>query len=170
MKKQFLIILSLFVLTVSLNAQNEIPAYRAPGYKGSVSVTDMGLLWNGVETSQGYMLNDRFYLGGGAGMLIGAVGKVAYAGRVFADVQSYWFPHKSTLTSGIRVGYLRNFSGETDNLEADITVGWSWGLVSGHGLSMNAGLCAVFPAGISYVAINLPHVSLAPVLSVAFEF
>lgn len=168
--KKGLLLLLLFATLISARAQESVPAYRTSGYKGNVSFTSIGFLWNGIETSHGYMFNDKYYLGGGVGMLVGAVGKAAFAGSVFIDTKAYWIPRENTPTTGIRVGYLRNFSGETNNFEADLTVGWSWGLASGNGLTLNAGLSAVLPSGISYVAIDLPHVSLTPVVSLAFEF
>jgi hypothetical protein len=170
MKKGLLSFLVFLAMLISARAQESVPAYRTSGYKGNVSFTSIGFLWNGIETSHGLMLNDIFYLGGGGGMLVGAVGKAAFAGSVFIDTKAYWIPRENTPTTGIRVGYLRNFSGETNNFEANFTVGWSWGLASGNGLSLNVGLSAVLPSGISYVAIDLPHVSLTPVVSLAFEF
>lgn len=168
--KKFILSLAFLTILFSAYAQESVPAYRSSGYKGNVSYTNLGILWNGIETSHGLMLNDKFYLGGGVGVHVGAVGKAAFAGSVFIDTKAYWIPRDNTPTTGIRVGYLRNFSGETNNFEADLTVGWSWGLASGNGLTLNAGLSAVLPSGISYVAINLPHISLAPVVSLSFEF
>ena len=115
------------------------------------------------------MFNDRFYVGGGAGLMLGALGQPVYTVQGFADAMAYWFPRKSTLTTGVRVGYIKNFSGG-DLFHADVTVGWSWGLPSGHGLSANIGLSG--SRGMSIIAIDLISLSLslAPVLSVAYEF
>lgn len=170
MKKiSVLFIVVLAFIQMNAFAQEDIPAYRARGYKANVSYTNLGLLWNGVETSHGYMFNDRFYVGGGAGLMLGALGQPVYTVQGFADAMAYWFPRKSTLTTGVRVGYIKNFSGD-DLFHADVTVGWSWGLPSGHGLSANIGLSG--SRGMSIIAIDLISLSLslAPVLSVAYEF
>lgn len=167
MKKISVLFIVVFAfIQMNAFAQEDIPDYRARGYKASVSYTNHGLLWNGLETSHGYMFNDRFYLGGGAGLMVGALGQVAFATRVFADVMAYWLPRKSTLTTGVRFGYINNFSGNK-LFHVDVTMGWSWGLPSGHGLSANIGLSA---PGLSYVVIDLNSFGLAPVFSLAYEF
>ena len=166
MKKLVVTFLTLIMLAAGASAQSEIPAYRAKGYKGSVSYSNIGLLWSGLETSHGYMFNEKFYLGGGLGVKLFPFGKqIVVASPVFAEAQAYWFPRKSTLTSGVRLGYLHNFSGDS-YFEADVTVGWSWGFASGQGLTLNAGLTTV-P---SEVSITIGDVQISPLLSVAFEF
>ena len=171
MKKTILSLLAFFAMIAGALAQDEgIPAYRAKGYKGNVSITSLGLYWNGVETSHGYMLSDRFYLGGGVGVLAGSVWDVTLATRVFADAQTYWNHRKSTPTSKLRLGYLRNYYGEADMFDADITFGWSWGLASGYGLSFDIGVSTIHPSGILVASFNRPEFSLAPVLSFSVEF
>ena len=116
------------------------------------------------------LINDRFYLGGGAGLLAGAIWDLTLAARVFADTEVFWLSRKNTPTSGLQLGYLRNFYGEADVFEADLTFGWSWGLASGYGISFNIGISALIPPGILLGGINQPDFSLAPILSVSFEF
>ncbi len=170
MKKTVLAFMASLFMLVSASAQDNTPAYRAKGYKGNVSITSMGLYWNGAETSHGYMFNDRFYLGAGAGLFAGAVWDLTLAARVFADTRIFWRPRESTPTTGMRLGYLRNFYGEADMFQADITFGWSWGLASRYGISFDVGLSAIIPPGILLAAVNQQYFSLAPVLSVSFEF
>ena len=185
MKKTILTVFTFFALMVGARAQDaqsaqeaqgvpevhhNIPAYRARGYKGNVAVTSLGLYWNGVETSHGYMLNETVYLGGGAGLLIGAIYDPLPALRVFADAQFYWMPKKSTLTTRLRAGYLRNFYGESDMFYADLTLGGSWGVGTRYGISLDAGVSVIVPSGIQLASFNRPAISLAPVLSIAFEF
>ena len=149
---------------------SNIPAYRAKGYKGSVSLTSLGLYWEGVETSHGYMFNDKVYLGAGAGLLIGTIYDAHPALRAFADFQAYWLPRKSTLTTKVRAGYLRHFYGEDDMFEGTLTLGWSWGIAS-YGISLDAGMSALVPPGNFLVAgVNQTKFSLAPVISLSFEF
>lgn len=60
-KKFALIIVAIFFVLYScetLYAQE-----RNHGYQGSVSYSNMALLWNGIETSHGYMFNEHHYLG-----------------------------------------------------------------------------------------------------------
>ena len=185
MKKTVLAIFTFFALIACASAQDvqntpavqgvpevhhNIPAYRTKGYKGNVAVTSLGLYWNGVETSHGYMLNETVYLGGGAGLLIGAIYDALPALRVFADAQFYWMPKKSTPTTRLRAGYLRNFYGESDMFDADITFGGSWGVGTRYGISLDAGVSIIVPSGIQLASFNRPAISLAPVLSLAFEF
>ena len=185
MKKNVLTVFTFFALMAGARAQDaqsaqeaqgvpevhhNIPAYRARGYKGNVAVTSLGLYWNGVETSHGYMLNETVYLGGGAGLLIGAIYDPLPALRVFADAQFYWMPEKSTLTTRLRAGYLRNFYGESDMFYADLTLGGSWGIGTKYGISLDAGVSVIVPSGIQLASFNRPAISLAPVLSIAFEF
>ena len=185
MKKTVLAIFTFFTLMAGASAQeaqdtpaiqsvpevhHNIPEYRAKGYKGNVAATSLGLYWNGVETSHGYMLNEMVYLGGGAGLLIGAIYDPLPALRVFADAQFYWMPKKSTLTTRLRAGYLRNFYGESDMFNADITLGGSWGVGAKYGISLDAGVSIIAPSEIQLASFNRPAISLAPVLSLAFEF
>lgn len=171
MKKIALVFVTLMSLMLSAGAQENIPAYRSKGYKANVTYTNIGLLWNAVETSHGYMFNDKFYVGGGAGVFVGAFGQAVCAGRIFADAQAYWFPRKSTLTSGLRLSYFPFLSGNGYAILADLTIGWSWGLASGQGITLNAGVCAGYPGNISYVGVDLsPHLGLTPELSLSFEF
>ena len=172
MKKIVLTLVTLLSVMVSAGAQETIPAYRSKGYKANVSYTNIGLLWNAIETSHGYMFNEKFYVGGGAGVFVGAIGQAVFSGRIFAEAQAYWFPRKSTLTSGLRFSLFPFFGGSQVFL-TDLTIGWSWGLANGQGITLNAGVCACYPGNISYVGVDLmPHlnVGLTPVLSVSFEF
>lgn len=174
MKKIVLTLVTLLSVIVSAGAQETIPAYRSKGYKANVSYTNIGLLWNAIETSHGYMFNEKFYVGGGAGVFVGALGKAVCAGRIFAEAQAYWFPRKSTLTSGLRFSAFPFFGegGAFQVFLADLTVGWSWGLANGKGITLNAGVCACYPGSISYVGVDLlpGSLGLTPELSVSFEF
>ena len=64
--KRFLILCLLFC-AVGLSAQEQtgVPSYREKGYAGNVSFTDQYLILIGLDTSHGYMLNEREFIGGG---------------------------------------------------------------------------------------------------------
>ena len=173
MKKTVLLLLALLALAVSAGAQDTetIPAYRTRGYKGNVSLTSLGLYWEGIETSHGYMCNDRLYIGAGAGVLFGTVWDFHLAARAFAEIQAYWLPKKSTLTTKARFGYLRHFYGEDNVLEGMLTLGWSWGLASGYGITLDAGVSVLgYPGNFLVAGVNQGTFGLGPVLSLAFEF
>ena len=171
MKKIVITLTTLMSVLLSAAAQESVPAYRATGYKGNVSLVNTGLLWNGIDTSHGYMFNERYYWGGGANFGFMPWGNTAIiAAGVFTEAQAYWLPRKNTPITAVRLNYVRNFSGDSHNLFADITVGWSWGLGSQYGLSLKAGFSAPIIGGLSWVNIDLHPVYLAPVFSVSFEF
>lgn len=170
MKKFIGILLVFFALQIGAAAQDySIPAYRATGYKGNVSVTSLGLYWNGLETSHGYMFNDMVYLGAGAGVFFGVIEEFSLATRVFAEFEGYWLHRKSTLTTKVRAGYLRNFRGEGNIFNGELTLGWSWA-VGSYGLSLDVGMSALVPTNMVLASVNWPEISLAPVVSLSFEF
>lgn len=93
------------MLSVCFIADAQVPTFRARGYKGNVSYTNQYFVWQGIETSHGYMFNFHHYLGGGVGAFLAPVDDVppafAYA---FADYTAYFLNKKSTPFAGIKVG------------------------------------------------------------------
>lgn len=168
MKRFIFTVIFSCILINSAVAQDTVPAYRAKGYKGNVSYINRYLLWNGVETSHGYMFNERYYVGGGIGFGAMAWGdKAIITGSIFAEGEAYWLPRNNTPTTAVRLNYIRNFSGSTHNIFADVTVGWSWGVGSHYGISANAGVSIPVFSGTSWV---LSDILLIPILSVSFDF
>lgn len=150
--------------------------YRAPGYKGSVSLADMGYAFIGVETSHGYMLSENHYLGAGAGAYIFPDGKdYPKFGIAFIDYQAYLLDKKSTPFLGCKVGAFHVFKRTDrdggafveDAVMAEPGVGWTWGLNSGQGLSVSLGIPVLFPVGNNY---GHKKVYTAPHILFTFEF
>lgn len=71
--KKIIVFLSLLLSSmISLSAQDtcqkEVNSdFRSRGYKGSVLYTNHYFVWQGIETSHGYMFNRHHYLGAGVG-------------------------------------------------------------------------------------------------------
>lgn len=77
--KKIIVFLSLLLSSmISLSAQDtcqkEVNSdFRSRGYKGSVLYTNHYLVWQGIETSHGYMFNRHHYLGAGVGAFFLAI-------------------------------------------------------------------------------------------------
>ncbi len=157
---------------IGASAQND---YRSRGYKGSVSITDHLGVWVGAETSHGYMFNRNVYLGAGIGGYIFPNGDDnPYFGEAFLDFHSYLRNKKGTPVVGLKTGFMHGFDFEKkygmtleNGLFIEPNVGWSWGLRSGHGLTVGLGGKVIAPLGdkrTDQKALFMPKIS------VGFEF
>lgn len=140
---------------------------REKGYRGSVSFTDLELIWMGFDTSHGYMFNGHNYLGAGAGLFMAPIYDLPMYGHLFIDYHAYFLKKRSTPSAGIKLGYCFSICGDYRNIfnraaELEPNVGWSWALRNNRGLNLSVG-AAVFIYGKSE-AVALPKVSFA------FEF
>lgn len=147
------------------------PSFRARGYKGSVTISNMGIIWSGFDSSHGYMFNEHHYLGGGVGVMISPFGNPpAFFFHIYADYNAYWFDRKSTPAAGIRIGYVRSSKrGNLSALELEPSIGWSWGTKSGYGLALCLGLDIITVPVNFTESSSLPFTAL-PKLNFAFEF
>lgn len=148
-----------------------IPSFRARGYKGSVTISNMGIIWCGLDSSHGYMFNEHHYLGGGVGVMISPFGSPpAFFFHIYADYNAYWFDRKSTPAAGIRIGYVRSSKrGNLSAFELEPSIGWSWGTKSGYGLALCLGLDIITVPVNFTESSSLPFTAL-PKLNFAFEF
>ncbi len=147
------------------------PSFRAKGYKGSVTISNMGIIWCGLDSSHGYMFNEHHYLGGGVGVMISPFGSPpAFFFHIYADYNAYWFDRKSTPAAGIRIGYVRSSKrGNLSAFELEPSIGWSWGTKSGYGLALCLGLDIITVPVNFTESSSLPFTAL-PKLNFAFEF
>lgn len=150
----------------------QVPGFREKGYKGSVSYNNMVLAWNGVSTSHGYMFNSHHYLGAGAGVF----GLLAFdedgvaVADIFLDYKAYWFDRPSTPVAGVKLCYLRSLGSDYSDplkmLGLEPSIGWSWGLKSGKGLSLQLG-CRI-AGSVDYKDSRL--LECLPTLTFSFDF
>lgn len=170
-KKLALIIVAIFF--VSYSCETLYAQERNKGYQGSVSYSNMAFLWNGLETSHGYMFNAHHYLGAGVGVLttIPISKPNAFIGHIFVDYHAYWFERNSSPTAGIKIGYLCSFPDKSNlqNLEIELNIGWSWLLKSGNGLALSLGVNVV-PEPVAFTENNSFPITIAPCLHFGFEF
>lgn len=163
----------IFICMVCINLYSQEHNYRDKGYKGSISYTNKILIWNGFDTSHGYMFNERHYLGGGLGCYLGMYGNsgIPIIMRIYADYHAYWYDRTSTPVAGIKLGYARsiNQNEALSEMEIEPNIGWSWGTKSGFGLTLSFGLIISNTPVHFSESSSLPF-SLAPSLSFAFEF
>lgn len=173
MKKLVITILSLLVLSSPLFSQ-EIE-YRSQGYKGSVTYTNMIFVWNGIDTSHGYMFNENHYLGAGFGFyLVPQRVSMPVILHFYLDYHAYWFQRKSTPVAGIKLGYARSVHPKDANpnvsaFEIEPNIGWSWATKSGQGLTLSLG-AKIMTTPISITENSSLPVSILPNLGFAFEF
>ena len=157
---------------IGASAQND---YRSKGYKGGVSITDHFGVFVGAETSHGYMFNRNVYLGAGIGGYIFPNGtENPYFGEAFLDFHSYLRDKKGTPVVGLKTGYMHGFDYENkggmklqNGLFVEPNVGWSWGLRSGHGLTISLGGKVIAPLGDKRTD---QKTLFMPKLSFGFEF
>ena len=147
--------------------------YRDKGYKGNVWFTNQGFVLIGLDTSHGYMLNRHHYIGGGFGAFAFPNDLFPTCGNVFADYHGYILDRKSTPLAGIRVGILHDLNFEKifgmkyrSSITLEPSLGWTWGLRSGYGLTLNVSANLVFPLGM----VSLSQMLAIPKLSFGFEF
>ena len=142
-------ILCLLLCAVSLSAQDQkgVPSYREKGYAGNVSFTNQYLIIVGLDTSHGYMLNEREFIGGGLGLYAAAMEGSPIVYHLYGEYKFYWKEKWSTPTTGIKVGLgsgiptrrERDFYLPSGEVKVEPYVGWDWGLQNGSGFSLSLG-------------------------------
>ena len=172
---------SLLLILGASAANAQTREFRDPGYKGSVYVGG-NLLTGGekvtffpsIGTSQGYMFGDQFYLG--AGLQYDFLKKAQTS--AFADIQYFTSDSPNSLVLGLKAGVTGAWSKDklasapadakgklhVEKAWAFVTpsVGYSWTLDNGCGLTAAVGTAVNFKKG--------EKVNFAPQLTVAFEF
>ena len=151
MRRILIFMFAIVLIATQLSAKGageEAKSFRQTGYKGSVLYTNHYLVWQGVETSHGYMFNEHHYLGAGAGLMLAPIDNVPTFVRVFADYNAYICKKRSTPTAGIKAGFCRALNYDDsfkfrNAAEIEPNIGWSWTLKSGNGLLLNVG-CPVY--------------------------
>lgn len=145
MKTKILVTLALvFLAMANLSAQESDSGFRSQGYKGNVMYTNHYIVWQGVETSHGYMFNSHYYLGAGVGLFILPTDVAPVFGRVFAEYDVYFLDKGSTPTAGLKAGFCHSINYSSGNkfrnaAEIEPSLGWSWTLKSGKGLLLELG-------------------------------
>ena len=169
-KKLALIVAIYFV---SYSCETLYAQERNKGYQGSISYSNMALLWNGIETSHGYMFNEHHYLGAGVGLLaaIPFSKPEGFLGHIFVDYHAYWFDKKCTPMAGVKIGYIRSFpdKGNLQNVEMEPNIGWSWILKSENALAISLG-ANIVPESIHFTETDSLPFTIAPCLCFVFEF
>lgn len=164
----------LFVLfAISTTAFSQTPSFRERGYKGSISYTNMFIVWNGFDTSHGYMFNKHHYLGAGAGFYLVPDGlDFPTIVHFYADYHAYCFKKASTLVAGLKLGYAKSVhpqGGDLNAFELEPNLGWKWGLKSGHGITLSLGAYTM-TAPVNFSENSSLPVTVLPRVSLAFEF
>lgn len=173
MKRVFL--LFLFVLLSAAVFAQTISG-RKTGYRGSVSVINQALVCVGVETSHGVMINPNHYLGAGVGAYVfpNGTGYPTFA-EAFIDYQAYFLKKNSSPFAELQAGYSQalrqNGFGNSYNYKQGVSLqpslGWSWSLGSGCGISASAGANLIVPIGDNPAG---KPVYVAPRVAVSFAF
>lgn len=171
MKRIITVIVVAFAISAA--AFSQTPSFRGRGYKGNISYTNMIIVWNGLDTSHGFMFDEQHYLGVGAGFYLVPDGlDFPTIVHFYADYHAYCFEKASTLVAGIKIGYVDSVHPSTGNinaLEMEPNIGWNWGLKSGQGITLSLGACIMtVPIRLTENS-SLPFTAL-PRLSLAFEF
>ena len=172
---------SLLLVLGASAANAQTSEFRDPGYKGSVYVGG-NLLTGGekasffpsIGTSHGYMFGDQFYLG--AGLQYDFLKKPQTS--AFADLQYFTSDSPNSLVLGLKAGVAGAWSKDklasapadakgklhVEKAWAFVTpsVGYSWTLDNGCGLTAAVGTAVNFKKG--------EKVNFAPQLTLAFEF
>ena len=173
--KRFLILCLLFC-AVGLSAQEQtgVPSYREKGYAGNVSFTDQYLILIGLDTSHGYMLNEREFIGGGLGLYVAPVKGSPIVYHLYGEYKFYWKEKWSTPTTGIKVGYGGAIKTQEEDfimpgaeIKVEPYIGWDWGLQNGKGFSLSLG-ANVFVGNVFIQAE--PYFSVMPKLNLGFSF
>lgn len=165
----------LLVLATASTAFAQTPTFRNQGYKGSVTYTNHYIVFNGLETSHGYMFNEHHYLGGGVGaFVLTPVSELPTFMKVFVDYHAYINDKKSTPVVGAKLGFVHSFvmargsdaNGMTfiNAMNVEPGVAWSWGLKSGYGLKLG------LHADTYFFNDGTLDVVILPKLSFGFEF
>lgn len=140
--------------------------FRTPGYKGSVSLTVLGPLMFGIETSHGKMLDRSNYLGGGLGAYFFGARWLALEG-LFVDYAHYARDAQNTFVVGGKLGLLfdlANLYAPGEMFKAPFiepNIGWNWKLQNGQGITALLGAVVSMPQG---------DIGVGPMISLSFEF
>ena len=157
------ILMAVFFASVCITASAQVPAYRNPGYKGSVG---LATVWfgPGIETSHGFMINPHHYLG--IGVLGAFVPPITPYFEEFIEYQVYITKKMNAPFLGLKAGSYQTWG---INEEGTFTVsyfgeprfGWNWALGPTYGLTFSAGV---------FIGEHRNQVSCIPSLHLAFEF
>ena len=162
-----------FISLTFIPVHSQAHRYRDTGYQWSISYTNMTIIWNGIETSHGYMINEHHYIGAGAGFLFVPSGSDFPAIiQAYADYHAYWYDDDSTPFAGIKLGYMGSIHPSTDDLSAleiEPCIGWSWTTKSGFGLSVSVGEKIITTPVHFTESSSLPF-TIVPSLSFSVEF
>ena len=156
-------------------AAAQTPSFRSVGYKGSVSLTDQYGVFIGFDTSHGYMITPRHYIGIGAGEFMFPNGDDnPLFLNAFVEYQYYMRSKSSSPFLGVRAGmshafkfYEKSGINYHNAVLIEPSFGWSWGLESGQGLSAGIGLPMYVPFGDRRTDMSVLPM---PKLSFTFEF
>jgi hypothetical protein len=169
-----LLVVTAVLAVVSFNATAQTDDYRGKGYKGSVSITDQFGVWVGAETSHGIMFDRHNYLGVGVGGFIFPNSSHPTFMNAFLDYHNYLSKKASTPVLGLKAGGSHSFNYEglsgvkfKNAVVIEPSLGWSWGLKSGKGLTLGLGAALYLPVGESRTD---KKVLPMPKLSFGFEF
>ncbi len=150
--------------------------YRTEGFKGSIGVSsqiqvNVFHIWEvGVDLSLGKMFNSNHYLGGEISLMsLAQRPYYVYETRLSINYIAYCLNRQSTPVLGVKTGAGILSPGFTQlvfySVFLEPLAGWSWKLTSGYGMTISAGL------DLNHSFINSsPWVSVAPKISIAFEF
>lgn len=173
MKRTFILIV-LTLLCTSTFAQTV--KGREAGYRGSVSVINQALVCVGLETSHGVMINPNHYIGAGVGAYVfpNGTGYPTFA-EVFIDYQAYFLKKSSTPFAELQTGYSKalrvegygNSYNYWQGASFQPSIGWSWSINSGCGLSASAGANIIVPIGENPAG---KPVYIAPRVALTFAF
>ena len=170
------LILFLLFCAVSLSAQEKvgIPSYREKGYAGNVSFTNQYLILLGLDTSHGYMLNAREFIGGGLGFYVAPIKGSPIVYHLYGEYKFYWKEKWSTPTTGIKVGYGGAIAAQEEDflmpgaeIKVEPYIGWDWELQNGKGFSLSLG-ANVFVGNVFIQAE--PCFFVMPKLNLGFSF
>ena len=173
LSKRFFVVTAVLAV-VSFSALAQTHDYRSKGYKGSVSITDQLGVWVGAETSHGFMFDRHNYLGVGVGGFVFPNSDHPTFMNAFIDYHNYLSNKTSTPVLGLKAGgsHCLNYEEATgvkfkNAIVIEPSAGWSWGLKSGHGLTLGLGAALYMPVGESWTD---KKVLPMPKLTFGFEF
>lgn len=169
-------IIILLACAVSMSAQDNmgVPSYRNKGYAGSVSFTDQSIIFLGLDTSHGYMLNEREFIGGGLGFYAAPMKGSPIIFHLYGEYKFYWKEKYSTPTTGVKVGYGGAIKTQEEDfvmpgaeIKVEPYIGWDWRLQNGKGFSLSLG-ANVFVSNMFIQAD--PAFYVMPKLNLGFSF
>lgn len=144
-KKCFAAVLLGVIVCTAASAQ--APAYREQGYKGNAGLSILGYQ-PGIETTHGYMINSKHFVGGG--IFIGGGIEGYFLMKEHIDYQWYIKDKKSTPVVVAQLGLFQTKDledGDRDPAENYLFVeprfGWSWAIGERYGLTLTGGIAIV---------------------------